>query len=459
MDEKYRIEKDSLGDVNVPIDALYGAQTQRAVDNFYIGGESLSPDFIKALALIKVCAAKANKKLNQIDDDVADAIVDAASVIVDGDYLQHFPIDIFQTGSGTSSNMNANEVIAALANKKTHLKIHPNDHVNYGQSSNDVIPTAIHISCYLLLDNKLLPAVNKLINEISIREVELAGVIKTGRTHLMDAMPLSLAQELSGWRQQLLDNVDRIISCQQRLKKIAQGGTAIGTGVNTHPQFAESFACELTSLTQIDFSPADNFFSAIGAQDTAVELSAQLKVLATSIIKISNDIRWMSSGPLAGLNEITLKALQPGSSIMPGKVNPVIPEAVLMAATQVIGNDLTVSMAGQSGNFQLNVMLPLIASNLIKNIYLLANSCDSLSNKVMPLFTINNQTLNSVLNKNPILVTALNSRIGYSQAAAIAKKAYQDNENIIDVAEKMTDIPRAELEVLLDPAHLIKNKK
>ena len=455
MTGKYRTEKDSLGEVQVPEDALYGAQTQRALENIVISSIRMPERFICSLGLIKAAAAQANSDLGELDAEIAGAVTQAALQIAEGQHLSHFPLEIFQTGSGTSTNMNANEVIARLAAKQLDLPVHANDHVNCGQSSNDVIPTAIHVSTSLAIIQQLLPALQLLQSEIEKREAELVDVIKTGRTHLMDAMPLSFAQELSAWRSQLVLSQERIEDTLERMSRLAQGGTAVGTGVNASPDFAAKFVEKLSLLSSHKFTSAENKFAALSSQDTAVELSGQLKTLAVCLMKIANDLRWMNSGPLTGLAEISLKALQPGSSIMPGKVNPVVPEAVAMVAAQVIGNDTTISVAGQSGNFQLNVMLPVIAYNLLQSIELLANSCHALAQTAIPDFSVNIETVEANLAQNPVLVTALNSKIGYSKAADIAKQAYREKRPIIEVAVEMTDIDEAELRELLDPKNLI----
>jgi len=449
----FRIERDSMGELQVPADALWGAQTQRAVDNFPISGLRLPRAFIRALALIKQAAAAANAQLGLLDADIAVAIERAASAVAGGTYDGQFPIDVFQTGSGTSSNMNANEVIAHLA-ARSGAVVHANDHVNMCQSSNDVIPTAIHVSAMLLLREQLLPALAHLAQVIAARERELAGIVTTGRTHLMDAMPVSLAQELSGWRTQVENGAARLLSTEPRLLCLAQGGTAVGTGINAHPDFSAAFCGQLSRLAGIEFKPSRNFFESMSAQDAAVELSGQLKVIAVSLMKIANDLRWMNSGPLAGLGEIALPALQPGSSIMPGKVNPVIPEATTMVAAQVIGNDAAITIAGQSGNFQLNVMLPVIAHNLLESIGLLASVSRALADRAISGFTVNQQRLQEALERNPILVTALNPVIGYEKGAAIAKKAYAEGRPIREVAAGMTDLTREQLDRLLDPTEL-----
>ena len=455
MSAAYRKEQDSLGEIEVPVDALWGAQTQRAINNFSIGGAPMPGEFIRALGLIKAAAAKANAELGALDGNITDAIYAAAMRIARGEHEDQFPVDIYQTGSGTSSNMNANEVIATLASAQLGSAVHPNDHVNCSQSSNDVIPTAIHVSTILAIEKQLLPALQQLQAAISAREAELATDIKTGRTHLMDAMPISFAQELSGWRAQLALAEERIYDTRQRLYCLAQGGTAIGTGINADPEYATVFAVQLMVITDLPFTPAGNLFAAISSQDTALELSGQLKAMATALMKIANDLRWMNSGPLSGLGEISLKALQPGSSIMPGKVNPVVPEAVAMACAQVIGNDTAVMVAGQSGNFQLNVMLPVIAANLLQSIGLMANSCTALAETAIADFVVNKLVIEANLARNPVLITALNREIGYSKAAEIAGRAYRENRPILEVALEMTDIDEARLKSLLDPKNLV----
>ncbi len=451
---RYRTEKDSMGELKVPENALYGAQTQRAVDNFPISGLTMPRTFIRALGLIKAAAAEANMELALLDPEFADAIVEAADTIAAGDHDEQFPVDVFQTGSGTSSNMNANEVIARLASLSSGLPVHPNDHVNMSQSSNDVIPTAIHVGAALACEEDLLPALRALQHALETRADEFSEVTKTGRTHLMDAMPVTLGQEVSGWAAQVAAGVRRIESAQASLRALAQGGTAVGTGINAHPEFGDRVAARLEQHTGIPFRPSDNRFESLSSQDAAVELSGQLKVVAVSLMKIANDLRWMNSGPLAGLGEIALPALQPGSSIMPGKVNPVIPEAVAMVCAQVIGNDTTITVAGQSGNFQLNVMLPVVGYNLLQSITLLAAGSTVLAESAITGFTVNADRLDEALERNPILVTALNRVIGYEKGAAIAKQAYAEGRAIIDVAAEQTDLSRDELRRLLDPKRL-----
>lgn len=450
----FRIEKDSMGELQVPLDALYGAQTQRAVNNFPISGQRMPATFIRALLLAKQAAAKANGELKQIPEELATAISQAVHSLLNNNYMQHFPVDVFQTGSGTSSNMNANEVLATVAADTYGQAVSANDHINYGQSSNDIIPSVIHISAAIGLKEKLLPAITLLEQTIRVKAEEVKSHIKTGRTHLMDAMPVSMAQSLIAWADQLAQNKTFIEQLQPAIQSLAQGGTAVGTGINAHPNFSAAFAKALSDETDIAFTPAANFFTHIGSQDIVVSLSGQLKGLAVTVMKIANDLRWMNSGPLAGLGEIELQALQPGSSIMPGKVNPVIPEAAAMVAAQVIGNDATITIAGQSGNFELNVMLPVIAKNLLESIELLSSTSILLADKAIATFTVNEAKIKEALARNPILVTALNPIIGYQKAAEIAKLAYKEGRPIIEVAAEQTQLSKEELFVLLNPAKL-----
>ena len=459
---KYRIEKDSLGEVKVPSKALWGAQTQRAVNNFPISGIKMdfpfTKSFVSSLGLIKDAAAKANLRLKLISSKKSKAISRASKEVWQEKHHHEFPIDVFQTGSGTSSNMNANEVIANLATKYAKVEVSPNDDVNMSQSSNDVIPTAIKISAHMDLTKKLFPALDSLIKSIDDKSESLKGTIKTGRTHLMDAMPIDFYEELKAWSSQLKSSKEMLNIFEKKLLELPQGGTAVGSGINAHKQFSKYFTQEMTKLlgSKFKFSPAKNFYHELSAQDCSVQLSGELKNLAIVLMKVSNDLRWMNSGPLAGISDIELKALQPGSSIMPGKVNPVIPEAVSMACADVIGNDVTITVAAQSGNFQLNVMLPVIAYNLLKSINLLSGSMNALSKKAIKTFKVNHKNLELSLSKNPILVTALNPIIGYEKAAAIAKKAYKENKPIIEVAAEETDLTKAKLEKLLDPSKLAK---
>ena len=457
---KYRIEKDSMGEVKVPEGALWGAQTQRALENFNISGIRFAfpfgRSFIQALGIIKFSAATANQKLQLLDAKKASAIKLASKEVAAGQHDDHFPLDIFQTGSGTSTNMNANEVIATIASKKARIKINPNDHVNMSQSSNDVIPTAICISSMLDTERSLLPALEHLIKTIDKKGSSLKGKVKTGRTHLMDAMPIDFSQELSGWSAQLKAVKKSIQAAVKEMSYLPQGGTAIGTGINAHKDFGRIFAVEVKKLSKLDVKTSSNYLKSLSSQDAAAQLSSSVKNLSLVLTKISNDLRWMNSGPLTGLGEIELEALQPGSSIMPGKVNPVVPEAVAMACADVVGNDVTVSIASQSGNFQLNVMLPVIAYNLLKSIILMANVMPLLANKAIKTFKVNEANISESLGKNPILVTALNREIGYDKAAKIAKKAYKENRAIIDVAHEETGISISQLKALLDPAKLTK---
>ena len=431
-----------------------GCQTQRAVDNFPISGMRMPRRFIAALGLIKWAAAGANAELGLLTSDNAVAIQKAALAVADGEHEDQFPIDVFQTGSGTSSNMNANEVIATLASGILGSEVHPNDHVNMGQSSNDVIPTAVHVSAAVAIQDKLLPALKHLAATLDKKADEVRGTVKTGRTHLMDAMPVTLDQELNGWRSQIGHAGERLNDTMKRLTALAQGGTAVGTGINAHPKFGAKVSTLLAERTGVGFRQSESLFEGLSSQDAAVETSGQLRTLAVSLMKIANDLRWMNSGPLAGIGEIALPALQPGSSIMPGKVNPVIPEAVAMVCAQVMGNDATIAVAGQSGNFQLNVMLPVVAHNLLQSVEILANACSCLADSAIAGFTVNQANLDLALDRNPILVTALNPVIGYEKGAAVAKKAYAEGRPVKDVAREMTDLSDEELDRLLDPAAL-----
>ena len=451
---KYRKVHDSMGEMQVPVDALYGAQTQRAITNFQVSDLRMPRRFIEALGLIKHACAAANATMSKLPKPISQAIQRAALQVAAGKYDAHFPVDVFQTGSGTSSNMNANEVIAALASTPTRV-VHPNDHVNMSQSSNDVIPTAIKISAVLDIQQTLRPALAHLTATIANKGKQYKNVIKTGRTHLMDAMPLSLQQEMSGWRAQLQDQDKAIQDALVRLAALPQGGTAVGTGINAEKGFSQQFVIALNRASNQQFTVMKNYFAGLGAQDAAVEMSGKLRGLAVVLMKIANDLRWMNSGPLAGLGEIELQALQPGSSIMPGKVNPVIPESVCMSAAQVIGNDTTIMLAGQSGNFQLNVMLPVIAYNLLQSTTLLGCACRLLADKAIATFHARTDKMRQPLERNPILITALNQMIGYEKGAAIAKRAYAENRPVLEVAKEMTDLSEEQLGQYLDPKRLI----
>ena len=455
--KQYRTESDSMGTVEIPNEALYGAQTQRAINNFKISGRPLPESFIRCLIALKSATNAANHSLKRQPSDVSDAIEKACEhLLAQDDILADFPVDVFQTGSGTSTNMNANEVLASIATNylESGNAVNPNDHVNLGQSSNDVIPTTIHLSACIELHLALLPSIKHCIEVIEKRADELKTVTKTGRTHLMDAMPVRLDQCLLGWATQLRASQRKLEQHLPFIAELAIGGTAVGTGVNGHPEFATLVCTELTQRFGIPFYPASDHFFLQSTQDTVVALSGILKTLAVSTMKISNDLRWMNSGPLAGLGEITLPELQPGSSIMPGKVNPVIPEATAMVCAQVIGNDTTITVAGQSGNFELNVMLPVIADNLLNSISLMTNALKTLTDKAMKGFEVNHGNIEAALHRNPILVTALNPIIGYSRAAEIAKTAYKNGQPIIDVAAEMTDLSREELTKALNPVNL-----
>ena len=454
VNEKYRNEIDSMGELKVPIDAMWGAQTQRAVNNFPISGIRVPRQFIAALGLIKWAAATVNNNLGLLPDNKAKAICEACEEIIEGNFDEHFPVDIFQTGSGTSSNMNANEVIAKLATSILGAEIHPNDDVNMSQSSNDVIPTCIHVSAVISLQEHLLPALEKLNDALEQKSIEFKDVVKTGRTHLMDAMPITVGQEIDAWRSQMQHAHERVSDSMKRLTHLAQGATAVGTGINAHPEFGKNVAILLSERTNASFVSSASLFESLATQDAAVEMSGQLKTLAVSIIKISNDLRWMNSGPLGGLSEIRLPELQPGSSIMPGKVNPVIPEAVAMVGAQVIGNDTTITVAGQSGNFQLNVMLPIVAHNLLQSIEILANALCVLTDKAIKGFSVDHEKIKDALDRNPILVTALNAVIGYELGAKIAKTAYKEGRAVKEVAAEMTDLSEADLTRLLNPKDL-----
>ncbi len=445
-----RVEKDSMGEVRVPADACYGAQTQRAVDNFPISGLRMPRGFLLGLGLVKRACAEANAELGLLQQSQAEAIAKAAADVAAGECDAHFPIDVFQTGSGTSTNMNANEVIAHLAGEG----IHPNDHVNMSQSSNDVIPTTIHVSAALAIERQLLPSLRHLQQTIADKAASLDNQIKTGRTHLMDAMPVRMSQELGAWASQIRYGVERVQGSMPHLLELAQGGTAVGSGINAPAPFAAAFIKSLRRLTSLEFQSKPDKFEGLAAQDSALEMSGQLKTVGVSIAKIANDLRWMNSGPLAGIGEIALPALQPGSSIMPGKVNPVMPEAAVMVSAQVIGNDATIAVAAGSGNFQLNVMLPVIAYNLLQSIELLAKVSRLLADRAIAGFTVNEAVLRESLERNPILITALNRVIGYEKGAQIAKQAFAEGRSVVDVAREKTDLSEQELKRLLDPAAL-----
>ncbi len=455
QNEPVRIEKDSLGEVRVPAHALYMAQTQRAIENFSVSGLRFGRSFIRALGIIKSAAAAVNAELGLLDAALASAIAKAGSEVAEGQHDEHFPVDIFQTGSATSTNMNANEVIATRARQITGAPaVHPNDHVNMCQSSNDVIPATIHLAAMMELQEKLLPSLNHLHDELLGKAQDSDDVVKTGRTHLMDAMPIRLSQQIGGWAAQIRQCIDRLTATLPRLSQLALGGTAVGTGINAHREFGARVAAQISLKTGFTFVESANHFAAQSAQDTAVELSGQLKTLALALLKIANDLRWMNSGPQAGLGEIELPALQPGSSIMPGKINPVIPESVMMVAAQVIGNDAAIAVAASHGNFELLTMLPVIAHNLLQSLHILANVSRLLADKAVSGFTVKRDQIAALVEKNPVLVTALNPIIGYEKAAQIAEQAYAEGRRIKDVAAEKTSLSRAELDRLLDPRAL-----
>jgi fumarate hydratase class II len=453
---KYRDEKDSMGTVRVPADAYYGSQTQRAVDNFPVSDLRFPPAFIHALALVKKCAARVNDSLGLLDAKLAPAIAHAAQEVMDGKFDDQFVVDIFQTGSGTSTNMNMNEVVASRANeilsgkKGGRSPVHPNDHVNLGQSSNDVIPSVIHIAALTHIYRHLLPSLESLKKVLAAKSREFEDVKKLGRTHLQDAVPLSLGQEFSGYARQIELGIERIRAVEPRLAELALGGTAVGTGLNAHPDFAGNVIALISKHTGLPFTEAVNHFEAQAAQDAAVETSGALKTLAVSLVKIANDIRWLASGPRSGIGEITIPSLQPGSSIMPGKVNPVIAEAVIQVAAQVIGNDTAITMGGQAGNFELNVMLPVIGYNLLQSISTLAAVTQVFNEKCIAGITASRETCAAYIEKSLALVTALVPEIGYDKAAEIAKKAYATGKTIREVALEEKILSEEQLDDLLN---------
>ena len=454
VSDQDRIEKDSLGEIRVAAGALWGAQTQRAADNFRIGRDRMPTELIRAIGLVKWAAAETNGELGELPTPFAAAIADAALEIAAGRHAEQFPLGVYQTGSGTSTHMNVNEVIAHLAGRVLGKAVHANDHVNRCQSSNDVIPTAIHVAAALAVRDRLLPALRALAAALGAKAGEVGDQVKPGRTHLMDALPVTVGQEMTAWKSQVEDAIARIEAARTRLHRLALGATAVGTGVNAHPGFAAAAIARLGARTGLPFTGAPDRFASLAAQDTAVELSGTLRGAAVVLLKIANDLRWMNSGPLAGLAEIALPALQPGSSIMPGKINPVIPEAVAMAATTVMARDASVGMAGASGNFQLNVMLPLVADALLDSVGLLADSSAALAERVIPGITVNAARISESLARNPMLLTALAPRIGYDRAASIAKRAAAESRPILDIAVEETGLPREELARLLDPRRL-----
>ncbi|MCX5310998.1 aspartate ammonia-lyase [Streptomyces sp. NBC_00154] len=444
---EYRIEHDSMGEVKVPAHARWRAQTQRAVENFPISGQRLERAHIEALARIKAAAAKVNAELKVLDPDIADAIQEAAGEVADGRWDAHFPIDVFQTGSGTSSNMNTNEVVATLATERLGREVHPNDHVNASQSSNDVFPSSIHIAATAAVTGELIPALDHLAAALERKSAEFATVVKSGRTHLMDATPVTLGQEFGGYAAQIRYGIERLNASLPRLAELPLGGTAVGTGINTPPGFSAAVIAEIARVTGLPLTEARDHFEAQGARDGLVETSGQLRTIAVSLTKISNDLRWMASGPRTGLAEISLPDLQPGSSIMPGKVNPVIPEAVLMVAAQVMGNDTTVAVAGAAGNFELNVMLPVIAKNLLESIRLLTNVSRLLADRTVDGITADVERAREYAESSPSVVTPLNKYIGYEEAAKVAKKSLAERRTIREVVLASGYVERGDLTV------------
>ena len=455
MEKKYRIEKDSMGEFKVPEDANYGASTARAVENFPISNLKFTRTFIRALGEIKKAAALVNLDNQLLNQEMANSIVKAAEEVISGKYDKDFVIDIFQTGSGTSTNMNANEVIAKLAISNSKVSIHPNDHVNMSQSSNDVIPTATNIAAVLDINEKLLPNLDKLISSLANKGQIWDEVYKNGKTHLMDATPVTLGQEFSGYAALISERKSDILHSLENVKKLAIGGTAVGTGINAPSNFGADVASSLSKSLQVDFTEIENHFTRQGSREEIVQLSAALRALAISMFKISNDIRWMGSGPVSGLNELNIPALQPGSSIMPGKVNPVIPEMMMQVSAQIIGNDQTIAFASSSGNFELNTMLPIMAHNILESINLLGSSLNIFEEKLIRDLTPNTEKLANNVQKNSILVTALVPQIGYDKAAEVAKEAMKLNKTIKDVLLEKRLLSEQEIDNLLDVTKLI----
>ncbi len=447
---QFRTERDSLGEMQVPADALYGSQTQRAVENFPISGIRFPRRFIHALGTIKKAAAQANAELGQLDTEVADAIVRVADEVVEGRLDAQFVLDIFQTGSGTSTNMNTNEVIATRATQLRGTGVHPNDHVNMGQSSNDVIPTAMHVAARVAIHHDLIPALERLRDSLLAKAAEFDDVVKSGRTHLMDATPVRLGQEFAGYASQVEHGIRRLRNASEELAELALGGTAVGTGTNALPGFPERAIARISDLTGLAFREAENHFEAQGAKDAYVSASGALNTLAVSLLKIANDIRWLASGPTSGLAEITLPAIQPGSSIMPGKVNPVMSEALMMVCAQVMGNHVAVTVGGQHGNFELNVMMPVMAHNFLQSVAILAQGCDAFRTKAVDGIGANRQRCRDLLERNPSIATALNAYIGYDEAAAVAKESAKNYESVRDVVKRRGLLSDEQLDTVLN---------
>ncbi len=452
-DGDFRLEHDTMGEVEVPAAALWRAQTQRAVENFPISGTRLEPEHIHALAQIKAAAARVNAELGVLDDDIAKAIENAAIEVAEGKYDEHFPIDVFQTGSGTSSNMNVNEVIASLATRKLGTSVHPNDHVNASQSSNDTFPTSIHVAATAAITRDLIPALDQLASAFEVKATAFDQVVKAGRTHLMDATPVTLGQELGGYAATLRIGIERLEGTLPRVAELPLGGTAVGTGINTPPGFAARVIAVLSEQTGLELTEARNHFEAQGSRDALVEASGQLRTIAVGLHKICTDLRWMGSGPRAGLGELRLPDLQPGSSIMPGKVNPVLPEAMSMVCAQVIGNDAAVTFAGASGNFELNVMMPVLAANVLQSVRLLSNATRVLADRCVAGIEADEERCLELAESSPSVVTPLNRYLGYESAAAIAKLAFKERKTIREVVVEQGYVERGEItEAQLDAA-------
>lgn len=441
MADGYRIEKDSLGEMQVPEDALYGAQTQRAVENFPISGQRFGRRFIEALGIIKKSAARTNAERGAVDQAVADAIITAASEVIDGKWDDQFVLDVYQTGSGTSTNMNANEVVSHRATEILGSKVHPNDHVNFGQSSNDVIPTAIYVAARVAIEKELIPGLDHLRAALADKAAAFDGIVKSGRTHLMDATPVRLGQEFGGYAAQVAKGIERMKRASEELGELALGGTATGTGINTHEDFPAATIAKISEETGLAFREADNHFEAQGAKDAAVNASGALNTVATSLMKIADDIRWLGSGPTSGIHEISLPAIQPGSSIMPGKVNPVMSESMMMVAARVMGNHTTVTVAGSRGNFELNVMMPVLAQALLESITLLANVARAFADKCVVGITVNEARCQELLERNPSIATALNPYIGYDKASVVAKASAKEHVSVREIVMRDNLLP------------------
>ncbi|MEC7621941.1 MAG: class II fumarate hydratase [Candidatus Neomarinimicrobiota bacterium] len=457
-----RKEKDSMGQIEVPDDRYYGAQTQRSLQNFKIGGEKFQRELIRAYAILKKAAAVSNESAGKLDSNISQAIIQAADEVIEGKLDEHFPLVVWQTGSGTQSNMNFNEVIANRAIEilggqlGSKDPVHPNDHVNMSQSTNDTFPTAINIAAAEMVFNQLIPSLKKLLKSLAQKSKDFDSIVKLGRTHLQDATPLSLGQEFSGYASAINHNIERLESSLDQCYELAMGGTAVGTGINSYEGFAESVAENIASITGLPFKSASNKFEAVATQDSIVELSGSLKTLAASLFKIANDIRWLASGPRSGIGEIIIPSNEPGSSIMPGKVNPTQCEAMTMVCTQVMGNDLTISIAGASGNFELNVFRPVIAYNIIQSIRLLNDACDSFRKNCIDGITPNKDRIKSNLYDSLMLVTALNPHIGYDKAAEVAKKAHKDNTSLKEAVIELGYLSEEDFDKLVDPNKMIK---